>query len=169
MNLQLCYYGNEVLRHKAAEVAGIDQGVIDLFDSMFNVMQRARGIGLAAPQVGISQRIIVVDIESFKGPALALANPVITETSEELAPYEEGCLSVPGVNGTVVRPAAITVQALFPDGNEARFDAEGLLARVLQHEIDHINGILFVDHLEDHVRKELTPELKKIKKLNKGA
>jgi len=164
---QLVYYGSDVLRKVADEVTEIDQGVADLVENMFHVMKRERGIGLAAPQVGISQRIIAVNLEVYKGPALSLINPEIIGDSGDETVYEEGCLSVPGIMRDVVRPGEISVKGLTLEGKEVQIDAEGLLARVLQHEIDHINGILFIDHLEDYVRKELTQELKKIKKLNK--
>ncbi len=167
-NNHLVYYGNETLRKIAENITTIDQGTIDLIESMFNVMYGARGIGLAAPQVGVSQRLLILDIESYKGPILTLINPVITARSENIGPYEEGCLSVPGINAIISRPLEIAVSAVTPDGKEMRFEAGGLLARVLQHEIDHLDGRLFIDHMEGQDRKELTAELKKIKKLNRG-
>ena len=167
-NNHLVYYGNETLRKIAENIKTIDQGTIDLIESMFNVMYGARGFGLAAPQVGVSQRLLILDIESYKGPILTLINPVITARSENTGPYEEGCLSVPGINAIISRPLEIAVSAVTPDGKEMRFEAGGLLARVLQHEIDHLDGRLFIDHLEGQDRKELTAELKKIKKLNRG-
>jgi peptide deformylase len=109
----------------------------------------------------------VIDIESYKGPSLALINPEIIRASEEKTPYDEGCLSVPGISAEIMRPREISVKAITPEGKEISFDADGMLARVIQHELDHLNGKLIVDHLEDHVRRELTPELKRIKKLNK--
>ncbi len=166
-NNHLVFYGNETLRKTAEEIKNINQKTIDLIESMFNVMYGERGIGLAAPQVGISQRLLILDIESYRGPVLTLINPVITARSDKTGPYEEGCLSVPGINAEITRPLEISVNAVTPDGKEMRFEAAGLLARVLQHEIDHLDGKLFIDHLEDHDRRELTAELKKIKKLNK--
>ncbi len=166
-NNHLVYYGNETLRKIAEEITNIDQGTIDLIESMFNVMYGAHGIGLAAPQVGVSRRLLILDIESYRGPILTLINPVITARSDKLGPYEEGCLSVPGINAMITRPLEISVRAVIPEGKEMNFEARGLLARVLQHEIDHLDGKLFIDYLEDHDRKELTAELKKIKKLNK--
>lgn len=163
----LAFYGNEVLKKRAKEVGNIDQSVIDLIESMFEVMHRERGIGLAAPQIAVSKRIIVVDLGVYRGPALALINPEIEKSSENLVPYEEGCLSVPGIMKEIIRPERTLVRGITTEGKEVRLEADGLLSRVLQHEIDHLNGILFVDRLEDHIRKELTPELKKIKKLNR--
>ncbi len=167
MPYRLAFYGSDVLRKKAESVLSIDQGVVDLIESMFHVMHRERGIGLAAPQISVSQRIIAINLEVYKGPALSLINPEILGTSDDEVPFEEGCLSIPGIMKDVLRPGKISVSGITPDGKETQIDADGLLARVLQHEIDHLNGILFVDHLEDFIRRELTPELKKIKKLNR--
>lgn len=166
MAYKLVYYGNETLRKVAKDILNIDQETIDLIDSMFNIMYRAQGIGLAGPQVDVSKRILTLDIEEKNGPCLALINPVIKESSTRTEPYEEGCLSLPGINRDIVRPSEILVKAVTPDEKEIEFEASGLLARVLQHEIDHLNGKVFIDHLEDFERSELRPQLKKIKKLN---
>ncbi len=166
---KLVFYGHEKLHKIADEVMNIDQSTIDLIESMFNIMYAEKGIGLAAPQVAVPRRILVVDIESYGGPSITLINPVILGTSQETEPYEEGCLSVPGINAVIHRPREISVRGLTTEGKEITFDTGGLFARVLQHEIDHLNGILFIDHLEDFERKELLPELRKIKKLNKSA
>ncbi|HOT45062.1 MAG TPA: peptide deformylase [Spirochaetota bacterium] len=168
MAIDLVYYGHETLRKIAEEVSNIDGELIDFIDSMFNVMYRAKGLGLAAPQVDRSRRVVTLDIDdNKKNIVMELINPVIREFSKKEEPYEEGCLSVPGIMGEVVRPVEISVSALNRDGKEIEFEAGGLLARVIQHEVDHLNGILFVDHLEDYRRNELRSELKKIKKLNK--
>lgn len=167
MSHQLVYYGNSTLNQIAREIMHIDQDIIDLIESMFNVMYREKGVGLAAPQVDVPHRLFVIDIESRNGPSLALINPEIVSASEEKVPYEEGCLSVPGISAEIMRPKEISVKAITAEGKEISFDADGLLARVIQHELDHLNGRLFIDHLDDYVKKELTPELKKIKKLNK--
>jgi peptide deformylase len=169
MKKHLVYYGNQTLREKALGIKNIDDGLLDLIESMFNIMYRASGIGLAAPQVDVGKRLIVVDLEHYQGPAMALINPVITKRSSSLEPYEEGCLSVPGITADIIRPVEISVDAVSPEGKELSFDADGLLARVIQHEIDHLDGILFIDYLEEFARKELTQELKKIKKLNKAS
>ncbi|MCX7678731.1 MAG: peptide deformylase [Spirochaetes bacterium] len=166
-NYQLAFYGNKVLKSRAKEVTEITQEIIELVDAMFQVMYRERGIGLAAPQITIPKRIIVVDLSAYKGPSLALVNPEIVRSSDNLVSYEEGCLSIPGIMRDVLRPDEIAIKGINLDGKEVRFDADGLLARVLQHEIDHLNGILFIDRLEPHVRRELTSELKRIKKLNR--
>jgi len=166
---RLVYYGSQALREKARAIKDIDDGLIDLIESMFNIMYRANGIGLAAPQVDVGSRLIVLDLEHYQGPAMALINPVITKRSTILDPYEEGCLSVPGITAEIMRPVEISVKAVSPEGKELAFDADGLLARVIQHEVDHLDGVLFIDYLEDFARKELTQELKKIKKMNKAS
>lgn len=168
MAIDLVYFGHDTLRKVADEVMNINGDVIDFIDSMFNVMYRAKGLGLAAPQVDRSRRIVTLDIEdNKKNIVMELINPVIREFSKKEEPYEEGCLSVPGIMAEVVRPVEIAVTSLDRNGKEVEFEAKGLLARVIQHEVDHLNGILFIDHLEDYERNELRPELKKIKKLNK--
>ena len=168
MDSKLVYYGCDVLKHEAAPVT--DLGGVDAFvDMMFRVMKKSNGIGLAAPQVGDSRRIITIDLGSSekKGVRVAIINPVIERFSGDVGDFEEGCLSVPGIYADVVRPLAVSVRGLDPAGREVRYDAEGLFARVLQHEIDHLDGILFIDRIEDFVRKEFTRELKNIKKLNR--
>lgn len=166
MVYRLVYFGNETLKKIAEKVKNIDQDIIDLIDSMYNVMYKEAGIGLAAPQVDTSKRILTIDIEHMDGPSLALINPEIVAKSDEMVSYDEGCLSLPGLSAEIIRPAEITVKGISPEGKEIRIDADGLFARVLQHEIDHLNGVVFIDHIDDYLRKEMTTELKKIKKLN---
>jgi len=168
MVYNLVYYGNQTLREEAEEVSNIDQETRSLIDTMFNIMYTSKGIGLAAPQVDVSKRVFVLDIEMYGGPRMALINPRITSNSSEEEPYDEGCLSLPDITGKVHRPSQISLIGITPDEREVKLEAEGLLARVIQHEIDHLNGILFIDHLEDYQRKELTSELKKIKKINRS-
>jgi peptide deformylase len=168
MSHKLVYYGNKTLRQTAEEVRNINQETIEFINTMFNIMYSAKGIGLAAPQVNISKRIFVVDVEMYNGPSIALINPQIISKSSEAEPYEEGCLSIPEITGNIYRPSKISIKGITPDEKEVQFDAEGIFARVLQHELDHLEGILFIDHLEDYIRKELTSELKKIKKLNRA-
>ncbi len=167
MKYNLVYYGNDILKAVADEVMNIDGEINELIDSMYNVMYREKGIGLAAPQVDVSKRLIVIDLESYKGPALTVINPVIREFSDTEIPYEEGCLSLPGISKEVIRPDRILLSGITPDEKEIEIEADGLLARVLQHEIDHLNGKVFIDHLEDYIRKELKLQLKKIKKMNR--
>jgi peptide deformylase len=169
MSHKLVYYGNKTLRQTAEEVKNINQETIEFINTMFNIMYSAKGIGLAAPQVNISKRIFVIDVEMYKGPSIALINPQIISKSSETEPYEEGCLSIPEITGKIYRPSKISIKGITPDEKEVQIDADGIFARVIQHELDHLNGILFIDHLEDYIRKELTSELKKIKKLNRAS
>ncbi|MDI3546419.1 MAG: peptide deformylase [Halanaerobiales bacterium] len=138
--------GDPVLRSKAKEVEEVTDKTRDLLDNMAETMYDAPGIGLAAPQVGILQRVIVVDVEDDNG-LLELINPEIISVSEEKAIMEEGCLSIPEEKGHVVRAKKVTVRGLNRNGKEVIIEAEDLLARALQHEIDHLDGVLFVDKL----------------------
>ena len=167
MENHLVYYGNETLKSVAEELHNIDEDTIRLIESMYNIMYRERGIGLAAPQIDISKRLITIDIEEEEGKSLTLINPVIKEVSQGTNPYDEGCLSLPGIQKEIVRPSELLVAGITPEGKEIEFEAAGLLARVIQNEVDHLNGIVFIDHLEDFERRELRSQLKKIKKLNK--
>ena len=137
-----------ILRRKAVEVRNFDFSLSSLTENMFETMYDSKGIGLAAPQIGISQRLIVIDIEEIDAdfPPLALVNPTITESSgEELG--EEGCLSLPDFRAIVRRFTEISINAKNIDGQAVHFSAQGLMARVLQHEIDHLDGILITDRL----------------------
>lgn len=136
--------GDPVLRTKANEVKEITEKTLELLDNMAETMYAAPGVGLAAPQVGILQRIVVIDVEDEHG-LIELINPVITEYSREELIMEEGCLSIPGRSGKVKRPARVTVRALDRKGKEFELKAEGYLARAIQHEVDHLDGILFID------------------------
>lgn len=141
---QIVKEGDPVLREKARAVPKITANVLKLLDNMADTMYDAEGIGLAAPQIGISKRVIVVD--AGQG-LLELINPQVTSalgTEEDI----EGCLSIPGVQGNVARATQVIVTALNRDGAAVQIEAEGLLARALQHEIDHLDGILFVDLVE---------------------
>lgn len=166
MMKSIVFYGHNTLRQKAEKITNIDDSIIKLVDTMFNLMYKEKGIGLAAPQVDVSKQLLVVDVELYKGPRLELINPEIYAVSDEEESFNEGCLSVPGINADIIRPSEISVRGLTTEGKEIAFDAGGLLARVLQHEIDHLNGVLFIDLIEDYLKKELTSELKKIKKMN---
>lgn len=140
------------LREKAAPVTEITPAVLRLLDDMLETMYHADGIGLAAPQVGVAQRVIVMDVHAGKEDAalrrpMQMINPEIVAASEETSSYEEGCLSIPQMNGEVTRPTRVTVHYLDRDGNAQQIEATGLLATCIQHEIDHLNGTLFIDHL----------------------
>jgi peptide deformylase len=159
----LRYYGDPVLRKKAEPVASVDSEIRDLIEGMFDTMYRERGIGLAAPQVGVSRRVFVIDVEGEEGERvkLALVNPRMALTSgSEVG--EEGCLSIPGIHADVKRHAQVTFEALNERGEPVTVRAEGLLARALQHELDHLDGVLFIDRLSAIRRKLLEPKLAKI-------
>lgn len=167
MSHSLVYYGNETLASVAERVENVDGEVAALVHEMFDIMYKERGIGLAAPQIDVGKRIIVVDTGEERDGKLALINPEIKAFSDNLEPYEEGCLSVPRLLADVIRPAEILVKGISVKGEEVEFEASGLMARVLQHEVDHLNGILFIDRIEKYIKDEFRAELKKIKKLNK--
>jgi peptide deformylase len=167
MSYNLVYYGNETLAAVAEPVDNIDGTIASLIDEMFIIMHRAIGIGLAAPQIDLGKRVIVVDTGEGPGTKMALVNPVIKEKSESTEPFDEGCLSLPGINADVIRPSSILISGFNRDGKEVEFEADGLIARVLQHEVDHLDGIVFVDRIEKYRRDELRSQLKRIKKMNK--
>lgn len=137
--------GDPVLREQATEVRKITPGIKALLEDMAETMYSVRGVGLAAPQVGIGKRVIVVDIRDEIG-LLKMINPVIT-VREGRETDVEGCLSFPGIHGDVERDYRITIRALDEEGKERELCVSGLLARALQHEIDHLNGVLFVDRV----------------------
>lgn len=141
-------YPDPFLLTKAAPVARMDDNVRKLIDDMFETMYSASGVGLAAPQVGVGRRVIVVDVSPVEKeiPPMALVNPEIL-SRRGMVEACEGCLSVPGVEGTVARPEFVTVKGLNELGDPVTFEAGGLLARALQHEIDHLDGVLFIDRL----------------------
>ncbi|GEO81694.1 peptide deformylase [Pararhodospirillum oryzae] len=152
------------LKRKALPVDSVDAAVVRLMNDMLETMYAAPGIGLAAPQVGVSRQVIVVDParEGEEPRPLRLANPRIVWTSEETSPYEEGCLSLPEQFETVVRPSRVKVAYLDETGAGREIEADGLLAVVLQHEIDHLEGTLFVDHLSALRRGMVMRRLKKM-------
>jgi len=137
-----------VLRQKARRVTKIDDSLQKLIDDMIETMRDASGVGLAANQVGVLQRVVVIEIPEEE-QVRALINPEIIRREGERV-VEEGCLSIPGYRGELTRSLKVRVRALDRNGKSVRFKAEGLLAQALEHETDHINGILYVDHLESH-------------------
>lgn len=144
------------MREEAAPVEEITEGTRRLVRDLFDTMYAAEGIGLAAPQIGVSSRVLVVDVprDDKKGRDVhALVNPVITEFSAKTEKEVEGCLSIPGIEESVVRHARVAVRALTPEGKRVTIEAGGLLARALQHEIDHLDGVLFVDRLSAFKRR----------------
>jgi peptide deformylase len=141
--IKICKLGEEVLREKAEPVAEVNDEIRKLADDMFEAMIAADGVGLAGPQVGRKLRMFVVIADD--DVRRVFINPQIIATSEELGDYDEGCLSIPGVYETIKRPVKVTVQALNEKGKPFTLDADGLLARVIQHEYDHLDGIMFID------------------------
>ncbi len=135
-----------VLRQKARRVSKIDDALHKLIDDMIDTMRDADGVGLAANQVGVLQRVVVIEIPE-EDQARVLINPEIVRREGERV-VEEGCLSIPGFRGELVRSVKVRVRALDRDGKPVRFKADGLLAQALEHETDHINGVLYIDHLE---------------------
>ena len=154
-------YGDPTLRQQAEPVGEIDDEIRALCEQMVEAMIRANGVGLAAPQIGISKRIIILDVD---GEFHILLNPELVETSEETEPVIEGCLSVPGVDAPVERSIHAVIKGTNLQGQEVRIEGEGLLARAMQHEIDHLNGKLFLDHLGTARRQSLLKEYQRMAK-----
>jgi|SRR5690606_27158555 len=159
----LRYLGDPVLREKAAPVDEVTDEIRTLIDDMFDTMYAEEGVGLAAPQVGVGQRVIVVDPRHEDVEPFALVNPRIVYFSEEVERDEEGCLSIPGLKEIVERSRAVRVEALDREGEPVTIEAEDLLARILQHEVDHLDGILFVDRVSAIKRKMLLNRWQKVK------
>lgn len=143
--------GDAVLRTPARRIGKVDDGVRALARDMLISMYAARGIGLAAPQIGVHQQLLVIDLEleDANSPPLVLINPEITAVGGSVCTYEEGCLSIPGVYLDVVRPSVVEVSYRDALGRPKRLKADGLMARCIQHEMDHLNGVLFVDRVTD--------------------
>jgi peptide deformylase len=163
MKLEVRILGDPVLREKAVPVTEISDTTRQLIRDMFETMYGEEGVGLAAPQVGISERIIVIDPQEDDLPAFALINPEILEVSKETEKGEEGCLSIPGLRDIVERPYRVVVRGLTPEGQERQLDLLGLPARIIQHEVDHLDGILFFDRLSPLKRKMLLSKWQKVK------
>lgn len=158
---QILHHPDPRLRNKASPVASFDAELGKLIDDMLETMYDAPGIGLAATQVNVHQRVVVIDVSGGKSMPLHFVNPVIAETTGE-EEMEEGCLSVPGVFETVCRAEEVLIHAVDRNGNPFEMNADGLLAVCIQHEIDHLDGKLFVDYLSQlkqlRIRKKLAKE-----------
>lgn len=154
---QIREVGDELLRKKSRTVDVIDEKIVEILEDMHETLKASKdGIGLAAPQVGILKRLVVIDLSSEDGEVYKLVNPIIIKTKGEQV-CREGCLSVPGMLGDVVRPKEIVVEALNEKGQKIKIKAQDLLAIVLSHEIDHLDGVLFIDkatELFDNVEEE---------------
>ncbi|WP_127470016.1 peptide deformylase [Thiomicrorhabdus aquaedulcis] len=159
--LDIVLYPQSGLREVCKPVAAMTDAIDKLIDDMFYTMYDAPGIGLAAPQIAVQQRIIVVDVSESKDQPLALINPEIIRSVGEIS-WEEGCLSLPGIYGTVRRPSDILVRGMNRDGKMVQIEANELLAICIQHEIDHLNGKLFVDHLSGIKRARALQKFRKL-------
>jgi peptide deformylase len=161
-------YGERPLHEPAATVAEIDHGVQKLIDDMIETMYAAPGIGLAATQVGEGQRIFVVDVSVGRNPSelIVMVNPEFV-ARDGMQLEEEGCLSVPGFNATVVRPARAVVKGLNRNGDEQTIEGQGLLARAFQHEMDHLDGTVFVDRLRGIKRDVIVRKIQKLQRAGK--
>jgi peptide deformylase len=158
---QVRQYPDPILRMQAREVEELDESVIGLVERMRGLMAEARGVGLAAPQLGILRRVLVYQAGEEE-PFIALVNPRVVETGEERIADDEGCLSL-GAASVIVqveRPTTLVVEATSPEGEELRIEAEGLEARVIQHELDHLDGILIIDRTTPEQRREALAKLR---------
>lgn len=167
--LPIYTYGFDILRKKARRITKIDDKLIELISSMFYTMHKAHGIGLAAPQVGLDIALTIVDLskaeedKKIKHLPLTLINPVVKDCHGEIV-MEEGCLSIPYLRKEVTRPETVYIEYQDIDLNKRHIELKELIGRVTQHEIDHLNGILFTDHLEKEEKKQVKDELIKIKR-----
>ena len=167
MDLKIIEYPDTLLREKSQPVEQVDSAVAELLRQMLQKMYDTHGVGLAAPQVGILKRLVVIDVGSKEGQEkpLLMVNPEIIEKSEEIKKASEGCLSVPNQYAPVERFASVTVSYLDENGVRQEISDDGLLAVALQHEIDHLNGILFIDYLSPLRRKMVINRLNKNRRL----
>ena len=160
--LKIYKLGDDVLRENAKRISKVDNSIRILAKEMLQSMYAAKGIGLAAPQIGINKELLVIDInfEDSASEPLILINPEITAYGTTLNSYEEGCLSIPGVYLNVIRPSTIKLKFRDEMGRPRKMKADGLLARCIQHEMDHLNGVLFVDRVssKEELNKELVKE-----------
>ncbi len=138
-------FGDPILRRKARKIERVDKSLQPLIDDMIETMRAADGVGLAAPQIGVPWRLFVAEVDD---KVYALVNPRVVKASKETETADEGCLSLPGLRGAVERPARVTVRGQNRRGKEQTIEAEGLLARCFQHEIDHLDGILYTDRMK---------------------
>lgn len=167
--LPIYTYGFDVLRKKTKKITKIDDKLIELIGSMYKTMYKASGVGLAAPQIGSEFAVTVIDIsrteenKKVKTEPLTLINPAIKDYHGEIT-LEEGCLSIPFVRGEVTRPETVYIEYQDLDLNKLYIELNSFLSRVAQHEIDHLNGVLFIDRLNKDQKKKIKPELDLIKK-----
>ncbi len=156
--LSIRLFGDPVLKLRAREVEELNGSLAGLVETMYETMYDAVGVGLAAPQVGVGRRLFTYDLGDGDGPRVVV-NPVIVESSGESV-FDEGCLSVPGLSLEIVRPQRVVVQGVDLDGKEVVFDDDDYLARVFQHELDHLDGVLMIDRVEGDARKQALRQLR---------
>ena len=162
--LEVLHFPDKRLRKIAEPVKKVDNEIKNIIEQMFFTMYEEKGIGLAATQVNIHKRIIVIDVSENKDKKIFLINPKIISLSDDIDTMEEGCLSVPGFYETVSRPKTVKVSSLNYDGKQIEIEANGLLSTCIQHEIDHLNGKLFVDHISSLKRSRIEKKITKLKK-----
>jgi peptide deformylase len=157
-------YPAPILHQKAVDVPAVTPEVVALIDDLVQTMHGALGVGLAAPQVGLSERLFVIDLSGGKSPddLIALVNPTFVRR-DGMQLEEEGCLSVPGFHATVARPLHVVIRGLDRNGQERTIEAHGLLARALQHEMDHLDGILFIDRLKPVQRRLILRRIERLR------
>ena len=166
--LPVLRFPDEKLRTKAQPVTDVNDEIRKVISDMFETMYAENGVGLAATQVDIHQRIVVIDVSENKEHPYVLINPEIIRKSDDTLINEEGCLSVPGCYAKVDRSVDVTVKALDENGKEFTLDGEELLAICIQHELDHLNGVLFVDYLSPLKRQRIKKKLEKVARLDKA-
>ena len=162
--LPILHFPDKRLHKVAKPVTAVTDRIRKLAADMAETMYDAPGVGLAATQIDVHERVVVIDVSEDKNDLMVLINPEIVSLSDEQKTHEEGCLSVPGVYDEVVRPATVRVRALNLEGEVHEFDAEGLLAVCVQHEIDHLDGRLFIDYLTPLRRQMITRRMQKLKR-----
>lgn len=161
MKLELLYYPDQRLYTKAAPVEFVDDSIKQLVKDMLETMYASNGVGLAATQVNVHQRVIVIDVSETRDQPLVLINPVLVEHSSERIVHQEGCLSVPEIYDDIERWESIKVEALDQEGVLQTIEADGLLGRCIQHEIDHLDGHVFVDYLSTLKRNRIRKKMQK--------
>ena len=161
--MQIITFGDELLRQKAEKIQKIDDEITNIAMQMLELIKRDKGVGVAGPQVGFMKRIFVTHIDGDE--QRVFINPSILETSHKTVKNEEGCLSVPGIYSNVIRYEKIKIQAWNEKGRPFTLETSGLLARVIQHEYDHLNGVIFLDHIPENKRERLISKYKKAKKV----
>ncbi|MDM3870452.1 peptide deformylase [Porticoccus sp. W117] len=165
--LDILEFPDTRLRTKARPVVAVDDRIRQLVDDMFDTMYDANGIGLAATQVNVHERVVVMDLSEERDQPLVFINPEVEVLDTDTRDYDEGCLSVPGFYETVQRPENIRVKALDRDGNPYELEPDGLLAVCIQHELDHLEGKLFVDYLSPLKRQRIRAKLEKLQRQNR--